>query len=153
MGEWKEPVEYESDNTYAQYDLVIYDNAIWECKANDTINRIPQEGTYWTQYYVKNSMVGYTDSITNRNALYIALQDIDTTDIDGDKVMMDLEKGQYFALNSVGSRIWEEIQSPVKISDVVNTLLSEYDVDRETCEKSVIEFIEGLNSAGLLSSN
>ena len=80
-------------------------------------------------------------------------QDIDTTDIDGDKVMMDLEKGQYFALNSVGIRIWEEIQSPVKISDVVNKLLSEYDVDRETCEKSVIEIIEGLNSAGLLSSN
>ena len=80
-------------------------------------------------------------------------QDIDTTDIDGDKVMMDLEKGQYFALNSVGSRIWEEIQSPVKISDVVDTLLYEYDVDRETCESSVIEFIEGLNNAGLLSSN
>ena len=63
------------------------------------------------------------------------------------------EKGQYFALNSVGSRIWEEIQSPVKISEVVNTLLSEYDVDRETCEKSVMEFIEGLDNAGLLSSN
>ena len=80
-------------------------------------------------------------------------EDLDTTDIDGDKVMMDLEKGQYFALNSVGSRIWEEIQSPVKLSSVVDTLLQEYEVDRETCEKSVIEFIEGLNSAGLLSSN
>ena len=55
-------------------------------------------------------------------------QDIDTTDIDGDKVMMDLEKGQYFALNSVASRIWEEIQTPVKVSEVVDTLLSEYDI-------------------------
>ena len=87
------------------------------------------------------------------NSIVSDRPDIDTTDIDGDKVMMDLEKGQYFALNSVASRIWEEIQSPVKISDVVNTLLSEYDVDRETCENSVIEFIEGLNDAGLLSSN
>ena len=49
--------------------------------------------------------------------------------------------------------MWEEIQSPVKISEVVNILLSEYDVDRETCEKSVMEFIEGLDNAGLLSSN
>ena len=80
-------------------------------------------------------------------------QDIDTTDIDGDKVMMDLEKGQYFALNSVASRIWEEIKSPVKLSSVVDILLQEYEVDRETCEKSVIEFVEGLNNAGLLSSN
>ena len=73
----------------------------------------------------------------NLDSIVSYREDIDTTDIDGDKVMMDLEKGQYFALNSVGSRIWEEIQSPVKISEVVNTLLSEYDVDRETCEKSL----------------
>ena len=100
VGEWKEPVEYESDNTYAQYDLVIYDNAIWECKANDTINRIPQEGTYWTQYYVKNSMVGYTDSITNRNALYIALQDIDTTDTPYESYISDNPK--WFRLTLIG---------------------------------------------------
>ena len=80
----------------------------------------------------------------NLDSIVSYREDIDTTDIDEDKVMMDLEKGQYFALNSVGSRIWEEIQSPVKISEVVNTLLSEYDVDRETCEKSVMEFIEGV---------
>ena len=79
----------------------------------------------------------------NLDSIVSYREDIDTTDIDEDKVMMDLEKGQYFALNSVGSRI----------SEVVNTLLSEYDVDRETCEKSVMEFIEGLDNAGLLSSN
>ena len=89
----------------------------------------------------------------NLDSIVSYREDIDTTDIDEDKVMMDLEKGQYFALNSVGSRIWEEIQSPVKISELVNILLSEYDVDRETCEKSVMEFIEGLDNAGLLSSN
>ena len=100
VGEWKEPVEYESDNTYAQYDLVIYDNAIWECKANDTINRIPQEGIYWTQYYVKNSMVGYTDSVTNRNALYIALQDIDTTDTPYESYISDNPK--WFRLTLIG---------------------------------------------------
>lgn len=100
VGEWKEPVEYESDNIYAQYDLVIYDNAIWECKANDTINRIPQEGTYWTQYYIKNSMVGYTDSITNRNALYIALQDIDTTDTPYESYISDNPK--WFRLTLIG---------------------------------------------------
>ena len=77
----------------------------------------------------------------NLDSIVSYREDIDTTDIDGDKVMMDLEKGQYFALNSV------------KISEVVNILLSEYDVDRETCEKSVMEFIEGLDNAGLLSSN
>ena len=38
----------------------------------------------------------------NLDSIVSYREDIDTTDIDGDKVMMDLEKGQYFALNSVG---------------------------------------------------
>ncbi len=77
--------------------------------------------------------------------------DLDTTDIDGDKVMMDLEKGQYFALNSVASRIWEELEKPVKINDIIETLLNEYEVDRETCEQNVLEFIKGLDNAQLIS--
>ena len=36
----------------------------------------------------------------NLDSIVSYREDIDTTDIDGDKVMMDLEKGQYFALNS-----------------------------------------------------
>lgn len=76
--------------------------------------------------------------------------DIDTTDLDGDKVMMDLEKGHYFSLNSVASRIWELMDSPKKVSEIVESLLEEYEVDRDTCEKSVIEFVEGLNHAELV---
>ena len=33
----------------------------------------------------------------NLDSIVSYREDIDTTDIDGDKVMMDLEKGQYFA--------------------------------------------------------
>ena len=70
----------------------------------------------------------------NLDSIVSYREDLDTTDIDGDKVMMDLEKGQYFALNSVGSRIWEEIQSPVKISDVVNKKYDELFYGKETDE-------------------
>ncbi|MGL5713631.1 MAG: lasso peptide biosynthesis PqqD family chaperone [Paraclostridium sp.] len=76
--------------------------------------------------------------------------DLDTTDLDGDKVMMDLEKGQYFALNSVASRIWEELEKPVKVSDIVDTLIQEYEVEKTECEKSVLEFIQGLQNAELI---
>ena len=86
----------------------------------------------------------------NINSVVCVREDIDTTDLDGDKVMMDLEKGQYFALNSVASRIWEELENPVKVSNIVESLLKEYEVEKDTCEESVIEFIEGLNNAGLI---
>ena len=87
------------------------------------------------------------------NSIVSRRQDIDTTDLDGDKVMMDLEKGQYFALNSVASTIWDEIENPIEVNEIVNKLLKEYEVEREECEKSVLEFLEGLNNASLLSTN
>ena len=87
------------------------------------------------------------------NSIVSHRKDIDTTDLDGEKVMMDLEKGQYFALNSVASRIWEVIQSPISINQVVDTLLEEYEVEREECEKSVLEFVQGLEHASLISVN
>ena len=87
------------------------------------------------------------------NSIVSHREDIDTTDLDGEKVMMDLEKGQYFALNSVASRIWEVIESPISVNKVVETLLEEYEVEREECEKSVLEFIIGLEDASLVSVN
>lgn len=89
----------------------------------------------------------------NINSVVCSRNDIDTTDLDGDKVMMDLEKGQYFALNTVASRIWEEIESPIEVRQVIDTLLKEYDIEQIECENSVIEFLQGLNNASLISVN
>ena len=52
--------------------------------------------------------------------------EIDATDLDGEVVMMNLEKGQYFMMNEVGSRIWEIINEPIKVSSVINKLLEEF---------------------------
>lgn len=76
---------------------------------------------------------------------------IDTTDIDGEKAMMDMEKGKYFMLDGVGSRIWEIISKPCSVKEIVLDLMNEYDVDKVTCEQSTLEFISKLNNAELIS--
>lgn len=77
-------------------------------------------------------------------------KEIDSTDLNGDKVMMDLEKGKYFALNSIGSRIWDLIENKISIKEVINKLLEEYEVDKDTCEKTVGEFIDKMNKENLI---
>jgi len=84
------------------------------------------------------------DSVVSQNKA------LDVTDLDGEKVMMDIENGKYYALNEVGSRIWDIIGSPVSIRDIVGTLMKEYDVDYETCEKAVISFLESVCDAGII---
>lgn len=78
-------------------------------------------------------------------------ESIDDTDLDGEKVMMDLDKGQYFMMNEVGSRIWEIISKPINVKDIIETLRSEYEVDEETCKCTVIDFLIRLDHAKLIS--
>ena len=80
-------------------------------------------------------------------------EDIDTTDLNGDIVMMDLEKGKYFSLNSVGSRIWELMDKPVEIKEIIDSLLEEYDISRNECEENVLEFLGKLDEANIISVN
>lgn len=76
--------------------------------------------------------------------------EIDATDLDGEVVMMNMEKGQYFMMNEVGSRIWEIIEEPMKISELIDSLLGEFEVERDECENTVMEFLNDLSYGDLI---
>lgn len=67
-------------------------------------------------------------------------------------VMMSIEQGQYFALGASGQRIWELLETPVRVRDLVDQLADEYDVPREQCEADVVGFLRTLDENGLLSA-
>jgi len=79
------------------------------------------------------------------------VEDIVASDIDDEKVMMSVEQGQYYSLDPIGSRVWELIEKPVKVSELIDALLPEYDVDRESCERDVLVFLEKLEEEGILN--
>ena len=87
------------------------------------------------------------ETVINKNL------EIDDTDLDGEKVMMNLDKGEYFMMNEVGSRIWEIISEPINVKEIISTLRNEYEVDEETCKDTVIEFLGRLDNADLISIN
>ena len=78
------------------------------------------------------------------------IEDIVASDIDNEKVMMSIEKGQYFGLEPIGSRIWEMIETPAKVSVIIDKLLTQFDVDRETCEHDLLAFLGELDEAGII---
>ena len=54
-------------------------------------------------------------------------------------------------LNGTGRRMWQLLQNETNEETLVDALLSEYDIDRQTAEKDVAAFIEELRKAELLS--
>lgn len=84
------------------------------------------------------------------NSTISQIEDIVASDIDNEKVMMSIERGEYFGLEPIGSRIWELLAEPVKVSAIIDALLPQFDVDRQTCEQDVLAFLEELHNAGIL---
>lgn len=73
-------------------------------------------------------------------------------EVDGEMVMMSIEKGNYYGLDGIGTRIWQLIAEPVSVSKLCEILLTEFAVDRETCEADVLKFLARMEERNLIQS-
>jgi hypothetical protein len=70
--------------------------------------------------------------------------DIFAADMDGSTVMMNMETGMYYNLGEVGSRIWELLEQPIRVADLIEALTGEFDVSFDRCAKDTIPFLQRL---------
>lgn len=72
-------------------------------------------------------------------------------EVSGETVLLDLDKGTYFGLNSVGGRIWTLVEEePRTLAEVRNALQSEFDVSEEDVQRDVLDLANQLHEHGLL---
>lgn len=76
--------------------------------------------------------------------------DLISSEIDGEVVMMSIEDGSYFAIGGVGGRVWELLNSPVSIEEIVTKLTTEFDIDEQSCRRDVVNFIQSLLKDGVV---
>lgn len=89
----------------------------------------------------------------NRNSTLKLKKNLDVTDLAGEKVMIDFDSGKYFLIRGAGNDIWDILQSAgdgVTVEEIIDNLMSVYDVAREECESSVNEFLERMRSLGFI---
>lgn len=82
----------------------------------------------------------------DKNSTIVLKKKLNVTDLSGEKVMVDFDNGKYFLIKGVGNDIWDMIQGEITPQEIIEKLLSEYDVSREECEKSVMEFLDKMES-------
>lgn len=82
----------------------------------------------------------------DKNAEIKIKRQLNVTDLSGEKVMIDFETGKYFLIKGVGNDIWDMLQEEITPNQIIEKLLSEYEVGREECETSVMAFLEKMKS-------
>lgn len=78
-------------------------------------------------------------------------KDVYLTELDEDRVMMDIETGNYYILNSMGSIIWDKIAEKISVGQLVQQLLEEYEVESDNCKTQVISYLTELQNINLVT--
>lgn len=73
-----------------------------------------------------------------------------STEVDGEVVMMSVEKGMYFGLDEVGTRIWQLLENPVSVSELLATLLHEYEDNKNNCKLDLLVLLDDLYKQELI---
>ena len=83
-------------------------------------------------------------------SVIVAAKEQVSCDLAGEAAILDLKSGQYYGLNPIGARIWSLIEKPRSIAELLNTLLTEYDVETSQCEKDVFALVKQMAARGLV---
>jgi Coenzyme PQQ synthesis protein D (PqqD) len=77
-------------------------------------------------------------------------RDVIATEVDGEAVVMSIERGQCYGFDAIGSRVWSLIEQPIKVREVCALLQGEFEVDDATCRRDVTRLLAELAREDLI---
>ena len=69
---------------------------------------------------------------------------------DQDLIMVSVSTGNYYGVSDVAREIWDAIEHPKRISELVGDLIASYQIDSSLCEEQTLSFLKVLLDEGLL---
>ena len=70
--------------------------------------------------------------------------------IEDEAVLLDLDSGQYYGLNTVGARIWELLGDGHSASSICEVVVQEFEVSEAEAAADVEAFLTALLGKGIL---
>lgn len=86
----------------------------------------------------------------DRKTTYIRSSSAISGRLHDELVMMDPDRGKYFSLNPVATRIWDLLENPLSLDELCGALAVEYEVSMEQCINEVREYLEEMAGLGLV---
>ena len=85
--------------------------------------------------------------------LKVRRSEIPGSKVDDEIVFFNPDSGKYYGTGRVGAAIWDMLDEPKALTEIYDSLLEIYDVDRATCEGHVNEFVGTMLTEGVLLSD
>jgi hypothetical protein len=64
--------------------------------------------------------------------------------------ILNLRNDTYYGLNVSGTRVWDLLAEPRRVSEITDLLVAEFDVSPEICEQDIHRLMAELQEVGLI---
>jgi hypothetical protein len=88
--------------------------------------------------------------VIDANSLLQHCDDIISTVLDDEIVIMSVDRGNYYSMDKVGSYIWQLMEKPLPIESLCSQVMQYFDVERNDCETDLFNFVRELAEEGLI---
>ena len=90
-----------------------------------------------------------SETISKTSTISAAPGQVSST-VEGEAVILNVETGIYYGLNPVGAWVWEALQTPTTVAQLLDGLVAEFDVDEDQGENDLMALLDDLAGASLI---
>lgn len=85
----------------------------------------------------------------NLDSDVVAADDVVTQELEGEMVLLSLDRAEYFGLNATGTVVWNGLVNGRDLRDIAAALVEQFTVDAERAAEDVVAVVQQLIDAGL----
>jgi Coenzyme PQQ synthesis protein D (PqqD) len=64
--------------------------------------------------------------------------------MDDEVVMMSVNQGLFFGIDAIGTHIWNLLETPTRVEDLIEKLVAHFTVDWAVCENDTLVFLNDM---------
>ncbi len=84
------------------------------------------------------------------SSIVVVSKNLTASNLGTETIVLNLDSGGYYGLNTVGVTIWNLIQNPKTVEEIRDAVLAEYEVEYEQCDRDLRKLIAELLANGLV---
>lgn len=86
-----------------------------------------------------------------QDAIVVRNESMPGTELEGAMVFLDVESGDYLRLDGTARAIWDHLERPLAVGELIGLLARRYSIDPDACARDVLPFLDELERSGLVS--
>ena len=95
--------------------------------------------------------VNHWNDAVSQTEIFTALPEVVACELETGAALLDLRTSTYFSLNSVGSVLWDALQTPSSADSLATLVADHFEITPEKCRADVEAYLNELHSRQLVT--